>query len=281
MNKDFHRMTISQFSELCNVSTQTLRIYDNENILKPVIVAKNHYRYYDISQCTYVSSIKQLQSMGFSLAEIRELLEQKLDSKALVSSAQKKLDECLIEIKSLNQKCRMLRKVIDSYSAYATSPPTGVPLIERLPEREVFVFDVEPISDEISYQKGRQQFFRYLQHHFPNYTIYDIGLITREKNLSKMLDYNFVCDCLFIEKDRFNSKLSLPVEKFCSGLYLSTYLHSYNNDKEIGKNLLEYAYEKNYTIDGDLIIDNIRELSMPFADDQNIFLEVIRLPIRF
>ena len=69
-------MTIKDFSELCNCSTQTLRYYDSIDLLKPVKVDRfTGYRYYDEEQALDFVKIKNLQEAGFSIEKIKKLLE--------------------------------------------------------------------------------------------------------------------------------------------------------------------------------------------------------------
>lgn len=69
-------LTIGEFSRLCNISTKTLRYYDNINLLKPASIDKNNdYRYYEIGQLKDVLIINKLKEYLFSLSEILEILE--------------------------------------------------------------------------------------------------------------------------------------------------------------------------------------------------------------
>ena len=69
-------MTIRQFAALCDCNPQTLRYYDHVDLLKPVQVDPwSGYRYYDEDQALTFVKIKNLQAAGFSIEEIRELLD--------------------------------------------------------------------------------------------------------------------------------------------------------------------------------------------------------------
>lgn len=68
-------MTIKEFSKLCGCNPQTLRYYDRENLLKPVKVDEwSGYRFYEKEQAIAFVKIKNLQKAGFSIEEIRGLL---------------------------------------------------------------------------------------------------------------------------------------------------------------------------------------------------------------
>jgi len=68
---------IELFSQLSGVSIQTLRYYDQFNILKPKIVSdKTGFRYYSSKQLTTIKKIEALKALGFQIEEIKELVDQ-------------------------------------------------------------------------------------------------------------------------------------------------------------------------------------------------------------
>ncbi|HZG14649.1 MAG TPA: MerR family transcriptional regulator [Candidatus Bathyarchaeia archaeon] len=70
---------ISEFSKLCQVSTKTLRYYDQIGLLKPSHVdAVNGYRYYSADQLHRVNRIYALKDLGFTLEQIIPILDQDL-----------------------------------------------------------------------------------------------------------------------------------------------------------------------------------------------------------
>ena len=70
------RLKIGEFSHLMQVTVKTLRHYEQKGLLIPEEVDPwTGYRYYSISQMTKLNSIRQLQRLGFSLEEIKDLLE--------------------------------------------------------------------------------------------------------------------------------------------------------------------------------------------------------------
>ncbi|MBO4299737.1 MAG: MerR family transcriptional regulator [Clostridia bacterium] len=70
-------MTIKQFADLCGCNPQTLRYYDRVDLLKPVRVDRwTGYRYYDEEQAVAFVKIKNLQRAGFTIGEVKALLDQ-------------------------------------------------------------------------------------------------------------------------------------------------------------------------------------------------------------
>lgn len=68
-------LTIGEFSNICQVSTKTLRYYAEIGLLQPYeINPENGYRYYAIEQLETMLLIERLKTYHFSLEEIKELL---------------------------------------------------------------------------------------------------------------------------------------------------------------------------------------------------------------
>lgn len=70
------KLKIGEFSQLMQVSIKTLRHYEQKGLLLPDEVDKQTgYRYYSIDQMQRLGTIRELQRLGFSLSEIKELYE--------------------------------------------------------------------------------------------------------------------------------------------------------------------------------------------------------------
>ncbi len=67
---------IGKFSRLVNVPVKTLRYYDEINLFKPQeIDLFSGYRYYSEKQIDDLEVILSLKEVGFSLEEIKKILE--------------------------------------------------------------------------------------------------------------------------------------------------------------------------------------------------------------
>lgn len=98
-------MTIKEFAKLCECNPQTLRYYDSIDLLKPVKVDEwSGYRYYDKEQAIDYVKIKNLQKAGFTIDEIKDLVNQ--DDAAIFNAFEAKVKEAearLAEIKEIRQ----------------------------------------------------------------------------------------------------------------------------------------------------------------------------------
>ena len=69
-------LSIGEFSNICKVSTKTLRYYAEIGLLKPTeINPENGYRYYAIEQLETMLFINRLKSYNFSLEEIKSIIQ--------------------------------------------------------------------------------------------------------------------------------------------------------------------------------------------------------------
>ena len=70
------KLKIGVFSQMMQVTVKTLRHYEQKGLLYPCEVDEwTGYRYYSVEQMQRLNNIRQLQSLGFSLDEIKDLYE--------------------------------------------------------------------------------------------------------------------------------------------------------------------------------------------------------------
>jgi MerR family transcriptional regulator, copper efflux regulator len=72
-------LTIGTVAREAGVSAQTLRYYEREGLLDPPPRTPSGYRAYDRSVIGHVSFIRRAQQLGFTLKEVRELIELQTD----------------------------------------------------------------------------------------------------------------------------------------------------------------------------------------------------------
>ncbi|MBR4551743.1 MAG: MerR family transcriptional regulator [Oscillospiraceae bacterium] len=153
--------SIGETAKLLGVSTQTLRYYDREGILRPeTINEETGYRYYSYMQFHKIDRIKYLQSLGLSLEEIGAIIQD--GTIRLLMPALSARKEALLE--HINQTVEQI-KDIDWYINYFTytglSDDSSAFYRIHLPER--YVLEVpcdpeEPLGDmeiRLAEKKGR------------------------------------------------------------------------------------------------------------------------------
>lgn len=68
-------LTIGKVAERAQVTADSIRFYEREGLIKPATKSESGYRLYTDEAVRRIGFIKHAQQCGFSLVEIRELLE--------------------------------------------------------------------------------------------------------------------------------------------------------------------------------------------------------------
>ncbi len=110
---------IGQLAKLCQVSSDTLRFYEKNNLLQPAGRSESGYRLYSEDNLSRVKFILRAKSIGLSLDEIRELLDIRLEASQhscaeVKAITQAKLDEVDMKIKELTRIRTALKKINDA-----------------------------------------------------------------------------------------------------------------------------------------------------------------------
>src|SRR5512147_1546386 len=113
---------IGEFSRLTHVSVKMLRHYDELGLFKPASVDRfTGYRYYTFDQLPRLNRILVLKGLGFSLDDIRQMVDDDLDSGELrgmlrlrraqlqrqAHEALEKLQQIEIRLKQIEQEGNM------------------------------------------------------------------------------------------------------------------------------------------------------------------------------
>ena len=116
-------MTIKEFANLCGCNPQTIRYYDRMNLLKPVKVDDwTGYRYYEEDQAVSFVKIKNLQTAGFSIDEIKELLDADDDTvyeafSQKIKEQEERLQKTIELQKSYRSEITMMKAKIETLRA--------------------------------------------------------------------------------------------------------------------------------------------------------------------
>lgn len=102
-------LSIGEFAKLTKISTRAVRHYESLGLIRASVRGENNYRYFDRSQIGRIVRIRDLQGLGFSLEEVREILAlgtsnmtERLKQKlVLLEGELSDLTDCRNRIKSL------------------------------------------------------------------------------------------------------------------------------------------------------------------------------------
>lgn len=274
------KLTIGEMSELNNVSTQTLRLYDKLNILKPDYVDENNgYRYYSIYQSATLDMIQNMKSLGMSLKEINNNLDKNdiLKIKDILNNKRNNIDKKLIE---LNEVKNAIDRAIQNIERYNCAPKEGVILLEYIPKRTVYCYkDNMNIYDEgiECYEYMVRKFKKHINlKDFPLVYFCNVGSFIRKENLLKK---SLVSNEIFIFVDSTNFKENENVEIIESNTYLTIYCDSFSKELDYLNKLIDEIKDKDYEIIGDYICEVVVELPMLNKNERNMFIK-LQIPVK-
>ena len=95
------KLKIGEFSQMMQVTVKTLRHYEQKGLLLPDEVDEwTGYRYYSLDQMQKLQSIRDLQRLGFSLDEIKDLYDD-VSHTPSVRQLTEKIEETELQLKQL------------------------------------------------------------------------------------------------------------------------------------------------------------------------------------
>ena len=78
-------MLIGELADFFGVSRKAIRLYEKKGIIKPVkIDPENGYHYYSTEQVHQLNAIMELKAMGFSLDEIKPVVDGEMTKEQLL-----------------------------------------------------------------------------------------------------------------------------------------------------------------------------------------------------
>lgn len=98
------KYSIGDIARKLNMTTRTIRFYDQKNLVKPGSIGENGYRYYGEEQIQRLELINYLRGLNFSIKQIKQLLNDQKGSDSLLLLFQKQIEENDAQIADLKQK---------------------------------------------------------------------------------------------------------------------------------------------------------------------------------
>ena len=132
-------LRIGQFAQRAAVNLQTIRYYEREGLLPEPPRLSSGYRLYTDSMVRRVRFIKRAQEIGFSLAEIRELLSLRADGRRerneVRAIAQAKIADIEDKMRTLKAMKAVLNRLTERCSG--CGPASECPILESIDSEEV------------------------------------------------------------------------------------------------------------------------------------------------
>jgi DNA-binding transcriptional MerR regulator len=108
-------LKIGDIAKQTDVSVGTLRYYEMLKLLHPVERRDNGYRYYSLETIQQVQFIKKAQSLGFSLEEIRQIIDVRNRGELPCPFVQDLLDHKIGQLEAQIEQMMMFKAELEGY----------------------------------------------------------------------------------------------------------------------------------------------------------------------
>lgn len=274
------KLTIGQMAQLNSISEQTLRLYDKIGLLKPdAINNENGYRYYNIKQSARLDMIQYMKSLGMTLSDIKDQLEQK-DISLIKNILAKKTAHINEQLQQLKYQKQAIERTIKSYDRYEASPSDGTILVEYIEKRHIYCIDTGinfyDFGIEAYEEMLRKLKKNLVSDNLPQIYFCNVGTILRKNNLEERRFFSSEV-FVFVDKDSVKEELTIEIP---ANTYLCIYCNEFNKEKEYINRLLDAVKKNGYTIVGDYICEVLTELPIFEHNERGMFLR-LQVPIKY
>ena len=132
------QISIGKFSQITSLSQRALRLYEEKGLLSPKRDRFNNYRFYTSDQIETGLKIKTLSWMGFSCAEIDQILAYLEDPAANEARIEQLFKQKLAQTQIEIQKLKKVEEVLQGRKAIEVLYMTSTePVVKEIPEIRV------------------------------------------------------------------------------------------------------------------------------------------------
>ncbi|MBI5631996.1 MAG: heavy metal-responsive transcriptional regulator [Nitrospirae bacterium] len=127
---------IGELARMALVSVQTIRYYERQKLLLPSGRKESGYRIYDERALKRLTFIRRAKDLGFTLREIKGLLNLRVESASACEKVQKKVNDKLTMVEQKIRGLESLRKVLNGLieSCDRRQPTDECPILKTIEE---------------------------------------------------------------------------------------------------------------------------------------------------
>lgn len=238
-------LTIGEFSNICKVSTKTLRYYAEIGLILPdEINPENGYRYYSINQLEKMLLINRLKDYCFSLEEIKTIFEsEELMDEVLFTALNKKKKEIAAKVRKFEDTLHRMDSDISNLRK-------GKSIMSYLESIDVQLAEI-PMMYLLSIRKN------VLEHEFPEEYGTCFGKLFQKMEEEKLTAA--APPMVLFHSDEYtlfglDTEFAIPIKEcatgtrdFCPGLCLKTVVQgSYSQLPSVYAKQIEWAEREGY-----------------------------------
>ncbi len=132
-------LTIGQVAKAAGVGVETVRFYERRGLFDPPPRRPSGYREFPDQIVQRLRFIKRAQQLGFSLREIRELLDLRLDPDTTCDDVKRRAQDKLVDIDGKLAALRRMKRSLGRLVAACDSKPAATaeacPILASLDRR--------------------------------------------------------------------------------------------------------------------------------------------------
>jgi Hg(II)-responsive transcriptional regulator len=131
-------LSIGQVAKRAGVGVETVRFYEREGLLEEPLRRASGYRQYSEEVISRLRFIKRAQQLGFSLKEISELLQLRVDAQTSCDEVKQRTEAKIAEVeRKLVELQHMRQALLQVHSLCTGQGPTGrCPMLDALDQTE-------------------------------------------------------------------------------------------------------------------------------------------------
>ncbi len=127
-------LTTGELAKRAGVNVETLRFYERKGLLPKPPQRASGYRQYPTESVGLIRFIKRAQELGFSLAEVRELLALRVRPGVTCAEVRDTAERKVIEVRQKIADLRAIERALEKLTAACTGrgPLSECPILENL-----------------------------------------------------------------------------------------------------------------------------------------------------
>lgn len=127
-------LKIGQVAHLAEVGVETIRFYERRGLIEEPPRRASGYRQYPPEAVARMRFIRRAKELGFSLQEIKELLELRVDADATCADVKGRANEKILDIQHKIETLESMRAALDELvtACGAGGPLSECPILEAM-----------------------------------------------------------------------------------------------------------------------------------------------------
>ena len=234
--------TISEFAKYSRTTKDTLLHYDRVGLLSPMSRGKNKYRFYSPNQLVVVNTIRTLQELGLSLAEISDIIDKRTPH-YIHTVLNQQIEKIDLKIDYWSRARDLLFTLQEHISSGLEADEANI-AISYLPERALVLGDLNDYSQGGDDYTALNTFYHATHEKYPeihlNYPVW--GFFSKERVISR--DWKW--------PDRFYFYTPEGSDVRPAGLYAIGYTRGdYGQCGELYERMLSFIEVNGFEVSGD------------------------------